>query len=186
MKQLLGLLLLLLVALSGACKSKEEAAPQPKERAAADDVALPELAIPVAPSPAPPVLISSSVPGFDLLSVPTKARFEKADGRDRWYSIEVGLEDLIQFYRDQGFEVVRNPPGATVRLDDMTSVLQIVPDKGRRFRLMFISLEFQVLDASGKTPLPADIPPDLAEKIRKGIEAGDPNVDKLFPKKYQR
>lgn len=185
MRQLVSATLLLLVAWAGACKSEQEATPQVQKTRAAD-VALPELAIPTAPADLPPVLVSSSVPGFDLLTVPTKARFEKADGQDQRYSIEVGMEDLIRFYREQGFEVVRNQRGATVRTGDKNSVLHIAPDKGRRFRLMFVSLDFPVGDPGGKTPLPADIPPELAEKIRKGVEAGDPNVDKLFPKEYQR
>jgi len=185
LKQLVSATLLLLITVSGACKSEEEAKPE-ASRPATLDIALPELAIPTAPADLPPVLVPSSVPGFDLLSVPTKARFEKADGEDRWYTIEVGLEELIRFYREQGFEVVRNPPGATVRTGEKTRVLRIVPDKGRRFRLMFLSLKPPVAAPGGKTPVPADIPPDMAEKIRKGVESGDPDVDKLFPKEYQR
>jgi len=170
--------------MSGSCKSEE--ADPPQAQPPADAGKLPELKIPAAPTPAPPALVSSSVPGFDLLTVPTKARFEEADDRDRWYGIEVGLEDLIEFYRDQEFEVVRNGSGATVRVDNETCVLHIVRGEGRRYRLGFISLAARKKDPPGKTRVPDDIPPELAEKIRKALEAGDPNVDKLFPRAYQR
>ena len=172
--------------MSCSCKSEEADPPQAQKQPPGDARTLPELKIPAAPTLAPPTLVPSSVPGFDLLTVPTKARFEKADDRDRWYSIETGLEDLIEFYRDQGFEVVRNQRGATVRVDNKTSVLHIARGKGRRYRLGFISLADRQKDPPGKTRVPDDIPPELAEKIRKALEAGDPDVDKLFPTKYQR
>jgi len=149
------------------------------------DITLPELHIPPPSFSGQRGLKAAQRPPIGRFLLPETAEAAKVVDSGNIYEVEVGLDDVLEFYKRQGCRVVRNPVGATVYPREGDGILQVVPGKGRKLELMFIP--------ATRLPEPAEPPrvkrehysPETHDKVKQKLTSGDGNVGHLLPEDLQ-
>jgi len=119
--------------------SKAPAPSRPDAAVLSADLPVPGLSVPEeVPSP-PRGLRLSDQPPVGTYLLPAGAQEGLADDDTTRYEIEAGLGEIMEFYRARGYRVVRNPRGATIYPKQGEGLLQVLPQSGRKVRLLFLT-----------------------------------------------
>ncbi len=139
-----------------ACAEEKAPAPPPLRPLAAD-VTLPPLAVPEQPIIPPEGLSMSSLPPAAGFLLPESTVPKAQDDNTESYEIAASLEDVIAFYGKRGYEVERNPAGATVRARDGEGLLQVLAGPNRKLELLVFT---QTRVPEGQEPPIGKVDPD--------------------------